>query len=125
MEHCIEKGVFGLGRKYVLGKVQPGDKIGCYVTKECKIIGLGEAISSHYLDDTPVFLGEGLYADRIDFKATALGKGHEIDFINVVDDMKFIKNVAYWSVYLSKGIVEITAADWNLLSSKAKHLTKS
>lgn len=120
MEHCIKKGVFGMSRKHVLGSVQVGDKVGCYITKERKIIALGEVTHGHYLDDSPVFLRDGLFADRIDFKATPLGRNNEIDFMNVVDDMEFIKNVAYWSVYFSKSIVEITSRDWKLLSSASK-----
>lgn len=124
MEHCIKKGVFGMSRKHVLGSVSIGDKIGCYITGERKIIALGEVTSEHYLDDSPMFLREGLFADRIDFKANLLGKSGEIDFMTVVDEMEFIKNVAYWSVYFSKSIVEITQRDWKLISSKTKLAAK-
>ncbi len=49
MEFCIDVGVFGLNRKYVLGRVQTGDKVVCIVTKEYKIIALGEMTSEYYL----------------------------------------------------------------------------
>ncbi|MBX9721832.1 MAG: EVE domain-containing protein [Candidatus Obscuribacterales bacterium] len=116
IEHCIKIGTFGLCRKYVLGNVQPGDKLGCYVTKESKIIALGEATSNHYLDDQPVFLREGFFPDRINFQACKLSKSAEIDFKSIIEEMKFIKNLAYWSVYFSKGIVEINASDWKVIS---------
>lgn len=121
MEHCIKIGTFGLSRKHVLGNIEVGDKIGCYITKEYKIIGLGETTSEHYLDDSPVFLRkEGLFADRIDFKAIPLVGENEIDFMRFIEDMKFIKHLAHWSVYFSKGIVEITEHDWKVLVSKSK-----
>jgi len=51
MEHCIKLGTFGLNRKHTLGQVKAGDKVACYITKESKIIALGEATSDYYLDD--------------------------------------------------------------------------
>lgn len=118
MEHCIQKGVFGMSRKHVLGHVQPGDKIACYITKERKIIAIGEATSTHFLDDSPLFLSEGLYPDRITFSAELLPTKKELDFMSIVDQMKFIKNLAYWSVYFSKSIVEISQVDWNTIKAR-------
>lgn len=120
MEHCVRVGTFGLSRKHILGSVEPGDKVACYATKEYKIIALGEATSTHYLDDSAVFLREGVYCDRIDFKASLLGQDNELDFMTIIDQMNFIKNLAYWSVYFSKGIVEITEHDWKVIAKKAK-----
>jgi predicted RNA-binding protein len=118
MEHCIKKGIFGMTRKYVLGKIQPGDKLGCYVTKECKIIALGETTSAHYLDNEPVFLREGHFFERFNFEAQRLEI--EIDFKPLIDKVDFIKNLAYWSVYLSRSIVQITEKDWTLIEAAAE-----
>ena len=38
LEFCIKAGIFGLNRKYILPKVNAGDKIVCYATKDRKII---------------------------------------------------------------------------------------
>lgn len=126
MEFCINKGVFGLNRKYVLGRVQQGDGIACYVNGEKKIIALGVVTSEYYLDDTAVFSDKeafpegGLYPDRIGFKAEMLPSNKAIDFISLVDKLSFIKNLAYWSTPLSVGIVEMNSADWDLMTQAVK-----
>lgn len=124
MEHCIKIGTFGLGRKFILGHVQKGDKVACYVTKEYKIIALGETTTDYYVDDSSVFEKEGLFPDRFDFKAEKLASDAELDFMTVIDKMSFVKNLAYWSAYFRNGIVRIQAADWNTLIAKTKQLTK-
>lgn len=113
MECCIDVGTFGLNRKYILGKVEVGDQLACYVTKEYKLIAFGEVTAPYYLDDTKVFRCEGLFPDRFDFKAKRLKD--EIDFVSFIDRLEFIKNLAYWSVHLRNGIVQISEKDWNVL----------
>ncbi len=120
MEHCISIGKFGLNRKHILGRVEKGDRVACYITKEYKIIALGEVTESYYVDDSKVFKADGLFPDRFDFSAKQLSKADEIDFMNVVDQMSFIKNVAYWSAYLRSGVVQISASDWKTLLGKTK-----
>lgn len=120
MEHCLKIGKFGLNRKHILGRVGKGDKVACYVTKEYKIIALGEVTEPYYVDDAKVFKAEGIFPDRFDFKAARLGASDEIDFMTVVDQMSFIKNLAYWSAYFRNGIVQISVDDWKALCSKAK-----
>lgn len=118
MEHCIEIGVFGLNRKYVLGSMQPGDALACYVHKEYKIIALGEVSEPYYVDDEKVFpwsSGADLYIDRIKFKAKKLTKTAEVDFIQLLDKMSFIKNLAYWSVHFNGSIKEISKSDWETI----------
>jgi predicted RNA-binding protein len=36
----------------------------------------------------------------------------------MVDDLQFITNKAYWSVFFRAGIKEITEQDWKLISMK-------
>jgi len=122
MEHCIKKGVFGLRRKHTISNVREGDKIGCYVTKEYKVIALGEATSDYYMDDEKVFRTEGHFIDRFNFKAPKLAP--ELNFMDIIDQLSFIKNLAYWSVYLRNGIVEMSAKDWELMSKTAARSTK-
>lgn len=119
MEHCIQMGTFGLNRKYLLGKVEPGDQVACYITKENKINALGEATSGYYMDTKKLFKQEGLFPDRFDFKAKLLGPKAEIDFKSMVDDLSFITNKLYWSVFLRAGVVQISKKDWELIESKA------
>lgn len=122
MEHCMKVGVFGLRRKHTIGNVRSGDKIACYITKEYKVIALGEATSDYYLDDEKVFRTEGHFIDRFKFKAPKLAP--ELNFMDVIDQLSFIKNIAYWSVYLRNGIVEMSAKDWDLLSKTADKSVK-
>lgn len=107
-------GTFGLTRKFVLGRLQIGDPVACYVTKEKKIAALGAVTSPYYLDDTNVFEDQKVYPDRINFKATWLKP--EIDFVEILPDMKFIKNPLHWSASFSSGIAEITSNDWELIN---------
>lgn len=123
MEHCIKIGTFGMNRKQTIGNVQAGDKVACYVTKESKIIALGEVTESYYMDTKKVFKAEGLFPDRFDFKAPLLGPKSEIDFKAMVDDLQFITNKFYWTVYLRNGIAKITNSDWELISRRSKSLT--
>lgn len=118
MEHCIKVGIYGLSRKQVISKVSRGDKIACYVTKEYKVIALGEAISDYYIDDEPVFRTPGMYIDRFKFSVGKLAP--ELNFMDFIDRLSFIKNQAYWSVYLRNGIVEMADKDWALLETTAK-----
>lgn len=115
MEHCIKVGTFGMNRKQAIGNVRAGDKVACYVTKECKIIALGEVTESYYMDTKKVFKSEGLFPDRFDFKAAMLGP---VDFKAMVDDLQFITNKFYWTVYLRNGIAKITQQDWKLIEAK-------
>lgn len=122
MEHCIKVGTFGSQRKGVLGRVQKGDKVACYVTKECKVIALGEALSDYYMDDKKIFKASGVFPDRFDFKASLLGSNNEIDFKTMVDDLGFITNKIYWTVYLRSGIAQMSHQDWNLVQTRNKVL---
>jgi predicted RNA-binding protein len=123
MEHCIKIGTFGLNRKQIIGKVKKGDKIACYVTKECKIIALGEATSDYYLDDKKIFKADGLFPDRFDFKATLVGPENEMSVKSIIDDLSFVTNKYYWSVYFRNGIVKIPNTDWDYLAQKQKSVT--
>lgn len=118
METCVRVGTFGLTRKYILGRVQEGDKVACYVTKEYKIIALGEVTQGYYLDVEPLFKAEGTFPDRFDFKAEKLDP--ELDFMTLIDQMSFIKNLAYWSVYFRNGIVQISKDDWASIVQRTK-----
>ncbi len=118
MEHCIRIGTFGMKRKYLLGRVKKGDGIACYVTKDYKIIGLGEVTSPYYMDDSDIFKSEGVFPDRIDIKAGTLSP--ELDFISIIDKLQFIKNLAYWTVYMRNGIVEIPEHDWKVINNAVK-----
>lgn len=120
MEHCIKIGTFGLNRKHNMGKVTKDDKVVCYVTKECKIIALGEVTSDYYMDTRKVFHSDGLFPDRFNFKAQQLEVKDELDFKSMVDELSFITNKLYWSVYLRAGIAQIPQEDWTLIQKKVK-----
>lgn len=121
LEHCIHRGVFGLARKHTLGGVREGDKIVCCAGKgDWKIIGFGSATSDYYVGDEKVFLKEGFFPDRFDFKADKLPSGQEIDVMSVIDQLSFVKDLAYWAVFFRNGFVKISKEDWKLLSDQAK-----
>ncbi len=85
MEHCIQFGIFGMNKKSPLDRVDVGDKIVCYVTKDRKIIALGEVSDGYYLDEAKVFKKDGVFPDRIRFKATRFRPDEEFDFISIID----------------------------------------
>lgn len=120
MEFCMNLGIFGLNRKYILGRVEQGDLIVCYATSAKQIVGLGEVTEPYYVDDTVVFknqelFGDALFPDRINFRADKLNE--PIDFIPLIDQMSFIKNVWNWQVHFRSGITQISKQDWEKLQS--------
>lgn len=115
MEHCIKIGLFGATKKGSMGKVKKGDKLVCYVTKDCKIVGIGEATSDYYMDDAPKFRAEGSYPDRFNFKANKLKKEEEISIKDIVDDLSFVTNKAYWSVFFRMSFRGLPENDFNLV----------
>lgn len=118
MEHCIRIGTFGAKRAAIINRVQEGDRVACYVTKEFKIVALAETTSDYYVDDKPIFRSEDdMFIDRFKFKARKLSP--EVDFMQLIDKMSFITNLAYWSVYFRNGIVKITKADWEEIEKLA------
>ncbi len=125
MEHCIKIGTFGGQRKGMIGRVEKGDKVACYVTKEYKIIALGEVTEGYYMDDSKVFLRDGTYPDRFDFKAEKLQTEEELDFMQVIDRMSFITNLAYWSAYFRTGIVQAKKSDWQTLEQAIATASKA
>lgn len=119
MERCIEVGTFGLSRKHILGRVSDGDKVACCAGKGYwKIIALGVATSDYYIDDRKVFLQEGLFPDRFDFAAERLPIDRDLDIMSIIDQLSFVKNVAYWAVFFRNGIVQMSKQDWDLMSRK-------
>lgn len=129
LEHCMRKGTFGLARKHILGNVSKGDAVVCCAGKgDWKIIGLGAATSDYYVDDTKVFLKEGYFPDRFDFAAEKLAREREVDVMSIVDDLSFVKNVAYWAVFFRNGIARMSKADWDLIcrhSTGSPHSTRA
>ena len=116
MEHCIKIGTFGLGRKNYIGNVKSDDKVICCAGKgDWRVIASGEATSDYYLDVQPVFLKDGIFPDRFRFQAQKLTT--EKDIIQVLDQLSFITNIAYWAVYFRNGIVKISPDDWSLLTA--------
>ncbi len=118
----MQKGTFGLARKHILGSVSKGDAVVCCAGKgDWKIIGLGSTVTDYYLDDTKVFLKEGFFPDRFDFKADKLPKNQEIDIMSIIDQLSFVKNLAYWAVFFRNGIVRISKRDWELICEQTSH----
>ena len=118
MEHCIKIGIFGAAQKGTLGKLCRGDKVVCYVTKECKIIAVGSAKSDYYIDDQKVFRSAGDFPDRFDFEAKIFPSSGQVDIRTLVDDLSFVTNKAYWSVFFRLSNREIPKTDYDLICRK-------
>lgn len=118
IQQCMKVGTFGLARKNVIGSVKTGDRVVCCAGKgDWKIIGLGSASSDYYVDDTKVFLKDGLFIDRFDFQSEKLPSAQEIDVMSIIDKLSFVKALAYWAVFFRNGIVKMSQADWTLISN--------
>jgi hypothetical protein len=116
MEHCMKVGVFGLSRKHILGGVKKGDQVVCCAGKgDWKIIGQGAATSDYYVDDQKVFLKDGHFPDRFDFRAEKLGPSSEVDIMQIIDRLTFVKDIAYWAVFFRNGVVKMSKSDWDLI----------
>lgn len=113
-------GTFGLERKHAIGHVKTGDPIICCAGKgDWKIIGLGAAVSDYYIDDRRIFLKEGIFPDRFDFKAEKIATSQEIDLMSIIDQLSFVKDLAYWAVFFRNAIVKMSRKDWELISNVA------
>jgi hypothetical protein len=123
LEQCMKVGTFGLGRKHILGSVAKGDAVVCCAGKgDWKIIGIGTTTSDYYVDDKPVFLKEGYFPDRFDFEATKLPHDREFDVMQIIDQLSFVKNVAYWAVFFRNGIAKLSKSDFELINKRIRGL---
>ena len=129
LEFCMKVGIFGLNRKYILGKVKEKDKILFYSTKERQILATGEITDEYYVDDQRVFTDKSLFPnnelfpDRIGFSVERLTQ--PVDFIPIIDQMSFIKSLANWQVHFRSAIVQIAKSDWDLISNEAQKIPAS
>lgn len=115
MEHCIKIGTFGATRRGSIANAKKGDKVVCYITKECKIIALGDLTSDYYLSDEKVFKSAGDFPDRFDFTASKLGSKNEVSIKTLVDDLGFITNKLYWSVFFRLSNRKLVKEDYDLI----------
>jgi hypothetical protein len=115
--HCIDIGVFGLGRRQTISNVHKGDLVGFLVTKEkpWKLVSVGRATSDYYVDDKNVFKKPGSFVDRFNFTATLLNP--EVPFSEIIGKLSFISKPEYWPAYFKTGIVKLSAADWDAIES--------
>jgi hypothetical protein len=119
IEHCMKIGTFGLSRKHILGKVATGDAVVCCAGKgDWKIIGTGATTSNYYVDDKKLFLKDGYFPDRFDFTAETLPRAREVDVKSIIDQLSFVKDLAYWAVFFRNGVVAISKQDWELISKE-------
>ncbi len=120
MEHCMKKGIFGSSRRGALVKAKKGDKVICYITKECKIIATGELTSDYYMSDEKIFRTEGDFPDRFNFKAEKLASKNEIEIRSIIDELNFVTNKAYWSVFFRLSNRQISKQDYDIILSHLK-----
>lgn len=118
-----EKNVWGVPSrsKKVIESVKKGDKLVFYViqSKEddeiqpSRIVGVYEAVSESYYDDTPLFESyKGkVFPYRIKIKPIKIAKT-PIVFKNLVDKLSFIRNKRYWTVYFRRAMFEIPYEDF-------------
>lgn len=118
MEHCIKIGTFGASRKGALTNAKKGDKLVCYITKECKLIALGELTSDYYMADEKIFKSDGDFPDRFNFKAMPLGSKLELDIKTMIDDLSFVTNKLFWSVFFRLSNRKLTKEDYDIISQR-------
>jgi hypothetical protein len=117
IEHCVRIGTYGLKRKLIIGRVKKGDKLVVCATRDWTILGLGELTSDYYNSDEPVFLERSdAFIDRFNFAVTNFESFGKV-LKEVVEDLSFVSDLAYWSVYFRNGIVELRESDWKRISS--------
>ena len=131
MEHCIEIGCYGRNAAAKFLAVEPGDKVACYVSRETKIVALGEVTRGYYQDEKKVFRAsdksaphygysrteQSLFPHRINFSAEKLEQ--EIEFRPLIDKLSFIKKPAYWPAYIRRGFAKLSENDWKLICKAA------
>lgn len=116
MDHCIEIGTFGLSKKRLISSVRAGDSIVCTAGKgDWKIIGIGSATSDYYFDTERIFLKDSDYPDRFDFAIERFSKEREVDIMTIIDQLSFVKNLAYWALYFRNGIAKMSEKDWKII----------
>lgn len=121
ISNCMRVGTFGLSRKILIGHVRKADRVVCCAGKgDWKIIGLGTVTSDYYVDDSKLFLKDGIFPDRFDFTSENLPQDLEIDILSIIGKLSFVKNLAYWAVSFRIGIVKISKSDWDLITGIAE-----
>jgi len=72
------------------------------------------------MSDENVFRSEGSFPDRFNFKASPLGRNKEIDIKSIIDDLAFVTNKAYWSVFFRLSNRRIPKEDFAHLEKLSK-----
>lgn len=127
MERCLEIGTFGMNYAYLLGRVQPGDKIVFIASRrEWQVMAFGEVVKGHYVSSKRVFLSNaGVFEHRIDFEAKTLPLKSELDFRTIVHRLSFIGNAVKWGPYFMHAIREMAEKDWTYIRSHLPTKTSS
>lgn len=114
MEHCIRIGKFGLRLSRLISSVKENDRLVFYVTKEKRVIALGEVKKGYYKGKGEIFHAPGLFEHRFNFEASRLDP--EIDFHSLIHRLKLTKNATNWGGVLRLGIARMPEDDWKLLN---------
>ncbi len=130
--HIIrDKNVWGVPvrAKNTINKVSPGDKIIIYVIQSRKdkdvipsrIIGVFEVVSKPYYDEKPIFKSyKGrTFPYRIDIKPIKIFSS-PIYFKDIVDEMSFVRNKKFWTVYFRRAMFEIPKNDYEKIVAMGK-----
>ncbi len=119
MERILKLGTFGRNSNARVLEVSVGDKLAFYVTKESRIVAVGEVSQGYYLSEKRIFRDDrSTYPHRIDFRAKELQES--VDFKPLVTKLSFIKIPAYWPAYIRRGFAEMTEKDWSVICKAAK-----
>lgn len=116
MLHCIDIRTYGKNRKWVLGRVKPGDAVACVASREWKILALGEFTSELFLDDEPVFKSEGVFPFRVNFNAKLLPAQKQIEIKPIILEFSIVRSPSYWGAYFKASPTQITKGDWDMLN---------
>ena len=100
-------------------KMEKGDRIFFYVTKEKVVDGFAIVTEEMYLDDKKIYDNlDELCVRRIGVKVNEAKKS---DFIPLLDQLSFIgkKKGVVWSAYLVKNLITLNEQDTKILEKAA------
>ncbi len=67
------------------------------------------------MSDNEIFKADGVFPDRFNFKAEKLGAKKEIEIRSIIDELGFITNKAYWSVFFRLSNRQIPEKDFRFI----------
>ncbi len=123
-----DKNIWGVPSRCrkIIEAVEPGDRLAIYViqtrlgdkTIPSRIVGIFEATSKAYFDESPIFAeykGKK-FPYRVKIRPIKIFS-KPIVFKDLVEKLGFIKNKKFWTVYFRRAMFEIPRGDFETIES--------